>query len=193
MKVEAALGRGAVLLTLALVAAWAQSTAQVPGSGRVQTPVPERTDAGQWHGTWFYANRDVKMVLWLRQEQGRLQLKLRYSDTSSAESFETDWDGHATYRHDGFPGEFAIGLTASDENTIKGSWHWQLDRTRWVRKDTGAFTLYRTGDGRSLAWLFDEFERKITSGGQERELPPEYSWTFRKASTRMALWDEIPF
>jgi hypothetical protein len=40
---------------------------------------------------------------------------------------------------------------------------------------------------------FDNLERVISRGENERVFSSSPSWSFRKASKRLALWDELPF
>jgi hypothetical protein len=53
--------------------------------------------------------------------------------------------------------------------------------------------MYRTGDGRFFVMEFDKLERVINLGEEEKVLSSSPSWTFRKASKRLVLWDELPF
>jgi hypothetical protein len=74
----------------------AQSRSQYVG--RTTVTAPDRTDAGEWDGTWFYVTRARKMALWIRTEDGQPRMKLRLLGQSGGlESFTTDWDSQAEY------------------------------------------------------------------------------------------------
>jgi hypothetical protein len=167
-----------------------------PQYGRSKLPTPERTDAGDWDGTWFYVSRTRKMALWIRSEGGKPRIKLRLEDRAApAEGFTTDWDSQADYRTGGLHGTFSIEFDERDANTISGTWTWEVDSRKAHTRETADFTLYRLGWGRQLAWQFTDLEREFLGGSRAnaKQTLPRLIWTFRKASRREALWGELPF
>ena len=64
---------GAVGVALVLLCAL-PVVGQVTNPGRQGTMIPERTDAGEWYGTWYYVQRDFKMAMWIRMEDGSPQV-----------------------------------------------------------------------------------------------------------------------
>ncbi len=177
--------------TVAIVAAgWSASPAQSQGGSRV--PLPERTDAGTFVGTWYWVSRDASVALWIRETRRKPELKLRYLNTGHAESFETDWNGRAEYVFAGKLGKFSLESTERDANTIRGRWHWLLGPEDRGRTETARVTLYRADDGRSLVMNFEDLERSI-GGASGTRLRYEQVWVLRKATDRLAPWDELPF
>jgi len=171
---------------------------QPPGPGyefgRSRVVPVERTDRGFWQGAWFYSNRDMRMVLWLRDEEGTISARLQLvTNTIPPESFETDWDGAGSYNLQRGKGTFRLELASADENTITGTWKWDLDLIDSARLENGHFTMYRGGDGRMLVMNFDEFERVYRRGSKYEHYPSKHTMTFRKISNRLVQWDEIPF
>jgi hypothetical protein len=156
-------------------------------------PPPARSDAGDWTGTWYYVNRDSRFVFWIQLEQGLPQVKVRYLSLSNLEGFETDWQGQAQYDHQGSPVTFSLDLVERDANTIKGKWSWELLRANGVRRETADVTMYRALDGRQLAVVFENYKRIVVAGDERLEVANDFSWSFRKASSRMVRWDELPF
>jgi hypothetical protein len=158
---------------------------------------PGRTDAGRWEGTWYYLNRSEKWGLWIREQEGVPELKLRHLNVDKAESFTTDWTTTMDYVHEGRIGEFRISFTERDENIIVGDWHWKLGKEGvddLVRIETARITMYRTGDGRQIVLKFDDFERVYKKGDDNAlRFDPPVAWTFHKASRREARWAELPF
>jgi hypothetical protein len=162
--------------------------------GRSVVAVPERTDQGNWDGTWVYANRDAKYALWLRtNEEGRPEARLKYQSTSSPETFETGWDGKASYALSGQPVTFALVFERADANLLAGSWTWDAEFGKSSRKEIGTFEAFRAGDGRALILRFKTYERTVKKREQVRTNEALPIWTFRKVSKRQALWDELPF
>jgi hypothetical protein len=161
-------------------------------SGREAFDLPTRTDAGSWAGTWYYVSRDSKVALWIREADGRPELKLRYLNTGHAESFETDWGGSADYYFKGRPGRFSLELTERNDKTIRGSWQWVLGHDEMRRTETARIMMYRAGDGRALVMNFEDLERSL-GGEAATVLAFHQVWTFRKASNRERLWEELPF
>jgi len=160
--------------------------------GRLGVEAPERSDAGDWYGTWYYASRTRKMVLWIRETDGLPEVKLRLQDkTAPALSFTTDWTSQVNYNASGKAGEFALRFEHRDENTISGRWAWQIRSSDGTRDEAAQFTMYRAGYGRQLVVQFADLERKEFHGQVEKL--PELIWTFRKASRREVLWSELPF
>jgi hypothetical protein len=177
--------------TLALVAvlvAGASGTAAQPKapSGKM---VP--TDRGSFHGTWTYVNRDGRTVLWIDTSGKTLRVKMQYQGTSKPEGFVTDWDGNATYIFAGEPGTFELRTTEANENRIRGTWFWDVQFESVGRSERGTFTLYRVGDGRQLVLDFSEYEKVLRKGDKVSRYEGPASWTFKKVSRRIALWDEV--
>ena len=150
-----------------------------------------RTDAGEWAGTWFYVSRIEKMVLWIRTENGRPEARIRYQSKVSPEYFETDWSGEVDYHVAGRPSAFAFTLTEWDENTLRGTWDWAAPVPQMSRTETGRFIMYRGGNGRDLVIAFEEYLRVNNRGGRETRYDKPTSWSFRKVSKRLALWEEV--
>jgi len=154
----------------------------------------DRTDRGTWDGTWYYSNRDSRIVLWLRSDNGAPEARLRYLGTTiPPEAFATDWDGEASYAIEKGDGNFHFTLIERDADTIRGNWDWILEAGRSARAERGEFTMYRGGDGRMLVMAFENFERVHRRGDRFERYPSEHVMTFRKISKRLVLWDEIPF
>jgi hypothetical protein len=185
--------RPALALTaLLLVGSEAAWSAPSDGPGIPIVPEAERTEAGQWEGTWYYVSRIFRMAIWMRSEAGRPQLRIRYFSMGTTESFATDWDGHATYEHRGLPGEFTLQIDEADRNSIRGSWRWTLGSADSGRIETTRFTMFRAGDGRQFVLKLEDYKR-VYRGAQERSIEVDQIWAFRKASRREALWAELPF
>lgn len=178
---------GLVLLACAVAPAFAQGI-----SGRKGFDLPPRTDAGDWAGTWYWVSRDAKLAVWIRLEEGRPELKLRYFNTARAESFETDWNVQADYRFQGQPGKFSFELTQRDDKTIRGNWFWELGQGELRRLETARVTLYRSGDGRAMVMNFEDLERSV-GGEAGAVLAYPQVWTLRKASNYERRWEELPF
>jgi hypothetical protein len=165
-----------------------------PGFGRTHVAPVERSDRGEWHGTWYYANRDMRFVLWLRSNGEAVALKAQVATTlAPPELFVTDWNGSATYNMERGSGTFQLELTSSDPDTLKGNWTWDLDLKDSARLEHGAFEAYRGGDGRMLVLNFSDFERVYRRGQKYETYPSRHTMTFRKVSKRLVQWDEIPF
>jgi len=161
--------------------------------GRETHSVPTPSNVGVWDGTWFYVNRDVRLALWIKTETGKPRVKLRYTSMNSGEGFETDWNGKADYEVRDANGSFTLGIERRDADLIEGRWEWLLTAGRSVRLEEGDYRIYRTGDGRFMAFTFDAFTKTIRSGGKDEVYKGPLSWTFRKASKRLVRWDELPF
>jgi len=158
-----------------------------------EVPTPDRTDEGVFHGTWYYVTRDGDMALWIRSVDGQPELKVRFRAKSTTESFETGWDGNVAYTLAGYPATFGIDLNHRDENTLAGSWQWEVKFSNSGRTENGKFILYRVGDGRHMVLKFSEYERKTWKGEKMSARTGLPAWGFRKASKRIVLWDELPF
>ena len=178
----------ATVLTLFLAGA-AIAYAQVAREG---AELPDRTNAGNWVGTWYFVTRDTRMALWIREDGKKPELRIQYMNTSRAESFITDWDCKATYRFRNKPGLFSFEITESDEKTIRGKWSWDLGQGELRRSETAWVTLYRAGDGRTLVMNFEDLER-FHGGMIGSYLAYQQVWAFRKASNQQRLWEELPF
>jgi hypothetical protein len=162
--------------------------------GRSAVPVPERTDEGEWSGTWFYVSRSRKMALWIRQEDGEIRLRLRLQGQGSdPDSFTTDWDGQAEYDLAGRSGRFSMSFDRKDENTISGSWIWETRVRGAGRVETARFTMYRIALGRQLVWHVTDIDYEHRGRAEQVPAAGEFVWLFRKASRRQVLWNELPF
>jgi hypothetical protein len=184
----------AALTALLLLPAVSAQDARTDRFQRRDLAIPDRTDAGVWEGTWYYISRDQKIALWIRTTDGLPEMQMQYFGFIMAEHFVTDWQGHADYDVKGrHLGQFDLAVTERDANTIKGSLDWTLRVGDITRSETGNFTMYRAGHGRGIVMRFDDYERVETTGTERRSWRPGQSWTFRKASKRLVLWEELPF
>ena len=162
--------------------------------GRTVVQIPDRTEDGSWDGTWYYVNRDERMALWIRTVDDLPQVKFQYFGGPRTEQFETDWEGKASYRNRGDSGSYTFQTITRDANVISGRLTWEFGSGALSRKDDGDVTIFRVGDGRRLALVFEEgYERRIKSDDRVTILPRHQVWSFSKASRRLVLWDELPF
>lgn len=182
-----------LLLVAALVGLAGEAGAQYERFKARSIQVPERTDAGSWDGTYWYVSRDLHMAMWIRTTEGLPQIRLHVLHLVGPEEFVTDWNGEATYEARNGRGDFALRLGERDADTIKGSWTWNLHVGDSVRSQIGEITLFRSGVGREVVMLFDPYKVYIGKSGEERWRTVEQVWTFRKASTRLVRWEELPF
>lgn len=186
------------LLTAATLAAilplvWQPAQAQYERFARTGVRIPDPTEAGVWDGTWWYLSRDAEIAIWLRTENGKPELKLRYASRFAPEDFTTDWNGSAEYETKDGQGVFALHLDERDENSLKGTWDWKLDLPNSGRIETAKVELYRSGTGRQLVIRFDEMKLVLIRGDRESTIPIKQALTFRKASKRLLRWEELPF
>jgi hypothetical protein len=188
-----------MLIALALVMIAAGGALADPQTNRpdlkVTMVVPEKTELGQWDGTWWYKSRDRRMAIWLRTVDGMPEYKTRFVNLRQPEGFETDWNGVSDYvtKNDGV-GHFSLQASQRDADSIKGRWDWSLEVGTVARKQRGDVSLYRSGNGRSLVVHFDTCEVYIGPRDQpDRWRPMQESLTFRKASKRLVRWEELPF
>lgn len=163
--------------------------ASLPSPAQPQTDL---TDLGSWDGTWWHRSRDFNMAIWLKTVDGVPQLKLQYFGLGRPENFITDWDGQAVYDVRSGNGSFSITLTERNGVMLKGNWAWELDLGRSGRSEHGEFVVYRKGDGRTLSIDFAELTKVIRRGDQVQTLKVPQTLSFRKASKRLVLWDELP-
>jgi len=162
-------------------------------SGSVGKKVAPRTDAGEWYGTWYYVFRDGKYALWMRMQDGKPQAKLQFFSTTSPEGFETDWSGNSEYQVKRGKGKFSLIIDEGDENVIAGRWEWELDFGGSARVETGKFDMWRAADGRQIVLNFSELNHIRRRGEEQEVFSSAPTWSFRKASNRLVLWDELPF
>lgn len=174
---------------LATAAIRAQGEQFRPGT----TTPPPRTDAGEWAGTWFYTSRDFRVALWFTETGGQIAMRLRYLDIGTLEGFETDWTGVADYTYAGWPGRFRFNLTESNPDTLSGDWSWELTKAASKRVERARVILYRTTNGRQAVMQFDDFVRSFQLSGETHEVPASFFWVLRKGSSRLVLWEELPF
>ena len=189
------IGLVATGLVAPLGASWLAAAADAPSAfGRSTVPIAERSDEGDWTGTWFYVSRSRKMALWIREEDGEIQLRLRVQgQKGNPDSFTTDWDGQAEYDVAGRHGRFSMSCDHKDGNTISGSWSWETRVRGSGRTETAQFTMFRTGLGRQLVWHVTNLGYEYSGDADEVPAATEFVWLFRKASRRQVLWNELPF
>jgi len=161
--------------------------------GRVSRTVIEPSNAGVWDGTWFYVNRDSRLVMWIKTEDGVPQVKVQYRSTASSEGFISDWSGNSSYQLSQANGKFSMNIKNRDANVIEGRWDWSLEGKDSFRIEQGDYRMYRTGDGRFFVLDFSEYSKSLSGRKGERLYETQPSWTFQKASKRLVLWDELPF
>lgn len=182
-----------LVLSVVLLGLAGQAAAQSGRLPRVALRIPEPTEEGYWDGTYWYVSRDWHVAMWIRTVEGRPEVQLRLVSAGADEDLTTDWNGEAAYETRKGRGTFALRLTERDANRMKGTWNWNLEVGAQVRKQRGEVTLFRAGFGREVVLLFDPYEFYIGPAGEEKWQPVKQSWTFRKASKRLVLWDELPF
>ncbi len=157
--------------------------------------VGEPTTAGDWYGTWMYVWRDGRMALWFRAgKDGKPEVRLQFQSTANPETFETDWSGKSTYYLSGQAATFEFRLTKRDKDGLAGRWDWNVDFADSGRSEKGDVRIYRVGDGRMLAFEFqDGYARTLRRGDRvtKQEIAPVFN--FVKASRRIVLWDERPW
>jgi hypothetical protein len=182
-------------LVVTVAAPGLAADSDAPGSfGRSTVPVPERSDEGDWDGTWFYVSRARKMALWIREDDGEIRLRLRVQgQKGDPESFTTDWDGQAEYDVAGRHGRFSMSFDTKDQNTIAGSWDWETRVRGSGRTETAQFTMFRTGLGRQLIFHVTNVGYEYQGDSDAVSPAREFVWVFRKASRRQVLWNELPF
>jgi hypothetical protein len=188
-----ALLAAAVVLTATVFAG--QEPTDLPSASADRTLIDkaEPTTAGTFEGTWLYVNRDSRFALWSRVKNGTPQVKVQYQSLASPEAFETDWDGKALYFLGGNPVTFELKLGPSTSDRIVGRWFWELKVGEARRLETADIVVHRTHYGRTLLMDFQNYEKTITKGGQDKvsKLPMVWSWI--KISKRELIWDELPF
>jgi hypothetical protein len=181
-----------IVLAVLSVPSQSQEPEHLTIYGRTTVAAPERTDAGDWAGTWFYVNKRRKMALWMRIEEGTPEFKLRVQE--KGQNVTTDWEGQSSYDDGGRSGEFSTTVDQRDENTISGSWVWTLGKPEHGWKTTADFTMYRTGHGRQLVMRIEKWHREYWGSRSPADMDTKFQvWTFQKASRRQALWGELPF
>ena len=172
-----------------------QERTNLPGNtgDRVLVDKPEPTTAGTFEGTWLYVNRDSRFALWSRMKNGTPQVKVQYQSLAGPEAFETDWDGKAVYYLAGNPVTFELKLGPSTADKIVGRWFWELKVGDAHRLETADVVVHRTHYGRTILMDFQNFEKTITHGGQDKVVKLPVVWTWTKVSKRELIWDELPF
>jgi hypothetical protein len=162
--------------------------------GKMAVTFPEPTEVGNWEGTWYYASRDQRMAMWMRDNDGQPTFILRVMGRAgSLESFTTNDEGRGEYDHVGKHGEFAYTLDRRDANTLSGRWTWVVQDEGGGTKENADFTIYRSGDGRQLVWKVQNMVREAWGNKHAPTGSNELVWTFMKASRRQVLWGELPF
>ena len=187
---------------MALVAAALLATALPSSPSRAQSPLigkhtvesPDRTDAGDWEGTWYYVSRIRKMALWIRENDGEIKIKVRIEGAAGkSESVTTDWDSKGEFVQTGKPGSFRLEFDHTDADTISGRWIWDYGSPELGKSERAEFTMFRAGYGRQLVWQFKDFEHKNWGGERVSQRVDDVVWTLQKVSRREALWGELPF
>jgi hypothetical protein len=163
------------------------------GTERVVISMADPTNAGTFDGTWMYVNRELQFGMWIRTKNGVPQVKLQFQSLASPEAFESDWDGKAAYYLAGSPVTFELKLGTSSAERIAGSWSWVLKAGQTGRSETANIVMYRTWDGRTLLMDFQDYERVLTRGSQNKVFKTANVWNWIKISKRELLWDEFPF
>ena len=154
-------------------------------------PFPGITEEGDWHGTWTYVNRNEQVLLWIDGHGEKPRVKVQYFSLVTPESFQTDWDGVATYELAGEPATFHMEVTSGDANRIDGTWLWDVQFRGAGRSERGVFTLYRVADGRQATIRFSEYEKILRRGEKVSHFSGATSWNFKKVSKRHAPWQEV--
>ena len=185
----------AAVLALALAVPAEEEKAGLRGFGpeRVVISMADPTNAGTFDGTWMYSNRDMQFGMWIRTKNGVPQVKLQFQSLASPEAFESDWDGKAAYYLAGSPVTFELKLGTSSADRIAGAWSWVLKAGQTGRSETANIVMYRTWDGRTLLMDFQDYERVLTRGSQDKAIKTANVWNWVKISKRELLWDEFPF
>ena len=184
----------ALATLLALTLPSSPDQAQSPLIGKHSVRSAERTDAGDWEGTWYYVSRVRRMALWIREDDGELKIKVRIAGSAGkSENVTTGWDSRGEYVHGGKPGTFRLEFDHADADTITGRWLWDYGSPEAGKSERAEFTMFRGGYGRQLVWEFKNFEHKYWGGPRPSVRVDDVVWTLRKVSRREALWDELPF
>ena len=187
------------ILATALIAAAVLSAAPARSAtspyGEMGVFAGERTNAGDWTGTWMYVWRDGRMALWLRPgKDGKPEARFQFQSTASPETFETDWSGKSTYYLSGEPATFELKLLKRDKDEILAHWDWNVDFVNSGRTERGDLKIYRVGDGRMLAFEFQPgYMKEIRRHDKVTKAEAVPLFNFVKASRRIVLWDELPW
>jgi hypothetical protein len=188
---------GLLLVIVAALLLPSALLAQRHQSERAKSSVssPDRTDAGEWYGTWYYKTHKEKWALWMRMEDSVAQLKIQFQNYDTGENFISNWVALSHYASSEKKGFFKLNFAQRDVDLIKGDWFWQLgtpEVDRSVRTETAKFQMYRVASGRQLVLRLDDFER-VYEGRNVYTLAAAQAWTFHKASRRLVRWQELPF
>ncbi len=159
--------------------------------GKRRTPDP--TTEGTFVGTWFYIDRDMRFAFYFKEEEGKIQAKLRW-EIHHGEMFETDWDGKCTYMYGGNEGVVHLDIAnPENKNQLEGKWSWRFGSGSGERLEEGTFTIYRSEKGLKLAWIMPDWFKSFKSGDKQKKYQYEQMHILRKASNRLIQWEEIPF
>jgi len=74
-----------------------------------------------------------------------------------------------------------------------GKWSWVLTVGNTMRRETADVVIYRTVYGRTLMMDFENYEKTLTSNGQNKIMRAPIVWNWTKISNREILWQELPF
>ena len=154
--------------------------------------VPDITEQGTWDGTWFYVNRDLRFMLWMRHnDAGELEARMQFFRLGVGERFRTDWNGVTRYETDGAPGLFEMKIREANDVYVLADWKWSVEFADSARREEGTLQIVRTGDGRRLSFQFDPFWREIDRFGVPSRIERPEFVSFVKASKRLLRWDEL--
>lgn len=156
--------------------------------------LPQRTDAGNWYGTWGYVSRGEMVALWVREgADGLPEIKLRWQDAGSPAMFETDWSGRAEYETLTSHGRFSLALEERTPEVLRGNWTWETEGADGSRHRSSPVRAYRSGDGRATTLVFEKVTEIRRNGERERRREYPMLWGFTKLSKRLVRWEELPF
>ena len=180
-------------ITLAAYAGEVKTDLPGIGTERQLVQKDDPTSAGSFDGTWMYVNRDMRFALWIRSKEGVPQVRVQYQSLADPEAFESDWDGNALYYMAGNPVTFELKLGECTADRIVGKWSWVLTVGNTMRRETADVVIYRTVYGRTLMMDFENYEKTLTSNGQNKIMRAPIVWNWTKISNREILWQELPF
>jgi len=180
-------------ITLAAYAGEVKTDLPGIGTERQLVQKDDPTSAGSFDGTWMYVNRDMRFALWIRSKEGVPQVRVQYQSLADPEAFESDWDGKALYYMAGNPVTFELKLGECTADRIVGKWSWVLTVGNTMRRETADVVIYRTVYGRTLMMDFENYEKTLTSNGQNKIMRAPIVWNWTKISNREILWQELPF
>ena len=99
------------LIAAGLLLAGPVALAQGRDFGRTTIRVPDATTEGDWPGTWVFENRLRKIAMWIREGDDGLRIRIKQLMMTNAETFDTEWDGEASYNFPNVEGDMGFGTT----------------------------------------------------------------------------------